>query len=245
MIIIPDVHGRPFWIQAARDLGGKEHFVFLGDYLDPYGYEGITPEMAFDIFQEVLDFKEAWPDKVTLLLGNHDLHYLDSRLEGGRYDSVRGMFIRELILDHADWFRMAFETEAGGKKFLLTHAGVLRGWCLYNRDVLGTEAPDEIAPRLNEMWADETLRRSLLGILAQVPYSRWGRHRYGSPVWNDVEDMNDNCEELPGVYQIFGHSQQEFRPVICDHFACLDVRAPFRLTGEGEIVKLENTDGDL
>lgn len=170
MIIIPDVHGRPFWIQAARDLGGKEHFVFLGDYLDPYGYEGITPEMAFDIFQEVLDFKEAWPDKVTLLLGNHDLHYLDDRLEGGRYDSVRGMFIRELILDHADWFRMAFETEAGGKKFLLTHAG---------------------------------------------------------------------------VYQIFGHSQQEFRPVICDHFACLDVRAPFRLTAEGEIVKLENTDGDL
>ena len=239
MIIIPDIHGRSFWLKPARDFGGKEHFVFLGDYLDPYSYEGITPEQAFDMFQAVLDFKESYPDKVTLLLGNHDLHYIDYHLEGGRYDYLNGMFIRELILDHADWFQMAFETEAGGKKFLMTHAGVLHGWLQANRDALGIADSGEIVPKLNAMWADEWHRRVLLRTLADIPYSRWGHSQYGSPIWNDVDDIDDNLEEVAGYYQIFGHSQQEHKPVIGEHFACLDVREAFRLTDKGEIIKLD------
>ena len=41
LVIIPDVHGRPFWREAVR-LRPEEEFIFLGDYLDPYPDEGIT-----------------------------------------------------------------------------------------------------------------------------------------------------------------------------------------------------------
>ena len=46
LIIIPDVHGRDFWRKAVEDNPGAE-FIFLGDYLDPYGFEEITEEEAF------------------------------------------------------------------------------------------------------------------------------------------------------------------------------------------------------
>lgn len=44
-LIIPDVHGRDFWKDAANRFPGN--IVFLGDYLDPYPLEGISPDEAF------------------------------------------------------------------------------------------------------------------------------------------------------------------------------------------------------
>ena len=38
-LIIPDVHGRDFWKDAANRFPGN--IVFLGDYLDPYPLEEI------------------------------------------------------------------------------------------------------------------------------------------------------------------------------------------------------------
>lgn len=52
--------------------------MFFGDYLDPYSYE------ALDRFSLVLDFKRAYPDKVTLLLGNHVTE--EGEIEDGRSD---------------------------------------------------------------------------------------------------------------------------------------------------------------
>ena len=66
-----------------------------------------------------------------------------------------------------------------------------------------------------------------------------GDKQYGSPVWNDVDEMSKDAAELPGWYQIFGHTQQEFDPIICEHFACLDCRRAFRLTDDGKIEDVE------
>lgn len=58
--------------------------MFFGDYVDLYSYEGITPVEALDRFSLVLDFKRAYPDKVTLLLGNHVTE--EGEIEDGRSD---------------------------------------------------------------------------------------------------------------------------------------------------------------
>ena len=76
MIIIPDVHGRRFWRDAVKG-HEEDKIVFLGDYVDPYEWEGITPGDAFLELKDIIAFKKAHPDNVTLLLGNHDLGYLD------------------------------------------------------------------------------------------------------------------------------------------------------------------------
>ena len=40
-LIIPDVHGRSFWKKAIKKHFDEcDHVVFLGDYIDPYGWEG-------------------------------------------------------------------------------------------------------------------------------------------------------------------------------------------------------------
>jgi hypothetical protein len=58
-------------------------------------------------------------------------------------------------------------------------------------------------------------------------------------VWNDVDEMVKDAAELPGWYQIFGHTQQEFDPIICEHFACLDCRRAFRLSAFGYTRELD------
>jgi predicted phosphodiesterase len=50
LIIIPDVHGRKFWIETVEKYRNNPeyHIVFLGDYLDPYvSYDNVSEEEAF------------------------------------------------------------------------------------------------------------------------------------------------------------------------------------------------------
>ena len=78
-IVIPDVHGRKFWRDVVKG-NEDERIIFLGDYLDPYSEEGITPEDAYNELLDIIAFKKEHPENVTLLLGNHDLGYLDSNI---------------------------------------------------------------------------------------------------------------------------------------------------------------------
>ncbi len=239
MIIIPDVHGRDFWEKPVKENLGKEHIVFLGDYLDPYEYEGIAPWEVFPRFEEIIALKRENPEGVTLLLGNHDLHYIDGRLEGGRYDYIHDARNKKTILDNASLFQMACGAEIGGKKFLFTHAGVMWGWLVLHKELFDLQKPDSIGGALNALWTDVQRRPLLLQALADIPYSRWGRSPYGSPVWSDVEDMSDEFYEIPNIYQIYGHSQQETDPVIGKHFASLDCHRSFRLTEDGNLQVLQ------
>ena len=75
MLIIPDVHGRDFWRSACEDINAYDHVVFLGDYLDPYQQEGIDIDDAEQGLRDIIELKKNNLEKVTLLLGNHDLHY--------------------------------------------------------------------------------------------------------------------------------------------------------------------------
>lgn len=127
MIVIPDVHGRTFWRQAVYEYLGKEHILFLGDYLDPYTYEGITPTDAYKVFHEIIELKKVHPEDITLLLGNHDLHYLNPDMEGGRLDYQRREQIIKDITDNADLFRIAESTAIGGKNSRRSKSGMASG----------------------------------------------------------------------------------------------------------------------
>ena len=238
MIIIPDVHGRKFWRKAVKEYIGDEPILFLGDYLDPYAYEEITPADAFEVFHEIMDIKKSNQEAVTLLLGNHDLHYLNPAMDGGRLDHKRKEQIIQDITCNASIFQVAASATIGSKKYLFTHAGVKGGWLQKHKDELGNPTSGDLADCLNSLWLDIDRRPLLLEMLADVPYSRWGNSLYGSPVWNDVDDIDDTREEVPGYVQVFGHTQQASKPVIGQHFMCLDVRCAFRLSDNGHIQTL-------
>ena len=229
ILIIPDVHGRTFW-KAAMNPDNYEKVVFLGDYADPYEIEGITVSMALDNFKEIIALKQQYPDKVILLLGNHDLHYYSEyyreRAQSSRYSPMAAATLKRLFQDNRQLFQLVWETDLGGSRYLFSHAGINQGWLKRNLEQIGQ--PDE--RHLNRLL----LTNEGIGTLAQVGRIRGGGFQSGSIVWADVDELIAS-DPLPGTYQIFGHTQQYDAPIITKDFACLDCRAAFSLDQRGEI----------
>ena len=232
MIVIPDIHGRSFWRDAVDEYAGKEHIVFLGDYMDPYQDEGISVEDAFYVLQELVGIKKENPDDITLLLGNHDLHYLHKGMAGSRYDYDNADFFRSYFEDNRDYFRIAHEAVIGGKKYLFSHAGILPGWMKEHEFIFYSVKPYNIVSRLDRVWQTPELWHFLFDALSDISYLRGGRSRYGSMVWADVSEHDSKHEEIPGYYQVFGHTLM-YRPIINDYFACLDCQKIFRINEDG------------
>ena len=229
ILIIPDVHGRTFWESALKS-GDYEKIVFLGDYTDPYEMEGITNRDALKNFKSIIAFKQQNPEKVVLLLGNHDLHYYSKyyyELIGGvRYDPASAAVLRHLFTKYDSFFQLAWETDWGGKHYLFSHAGITQSWLKQNMDLIGE--PD--AMHLNGLLHSNKGMEAL----AQVGAMRWGNYPSGSIVWADINELLVS-DSLSGVYQVVGHTMQYDGPIITDHLACLDCRGGFSLNQEGEI----------
>ena len=122
MIVIPDVHGRLFWKEAIAAAKEDEKIIFLGDYLDPYSYEfEEDPLMAqfaetyetrsnhvLNNFKEIIEFKRQNPDRVVLLLGNHDFHYLPigERYSGYKLETTK--LCSHILFDNIYQFRKPY-----------------------------------------------------------------------------------------------------------------------------------------
>ena len=198
--IIPDVHGRRFW-RSAASAAATGPVVFLGDYLDPYGNEGISQDEAFEEFQEILLLKDLYPSNVTLLLGNHDLHYVSHKLEGCRFDWFNAARNKELFLTNLDKFDLALAVD----NILFTHAGVLRGWYEEHYEIPDDIGAGDIATRLNNLFHGGMIRSAFMNSLAEISACRGGMDLFGSPVWADVHEHNPDAPEFDGIFQIFGH----------------------------------------
>jgi len=231
--VIPDIHGRGFWHEAENLIDSSERVIFLGDYLDPYPYEEITERAAFVNFLHILDFKKSNPDKVILILGNHDGHYFFGDINCSRKSYANEELFRSFFLEDRELFDFAHEETVAGKRFLFTHAGIHPG---YLREM-----------RLPEEYSPETVRAMDFSQMLTA-YSRcrsWSsRYDYGSPMWCDLEEWARFPEgEYPeGIVQVFGHTQQEYQPVnLYDKCFCLDVRRCFIIDDGGRVCETDRT----
>ena len=234
IIIIPDVHGRDFWRWAVAQRKEENTIVFLGDYLDPYEYEWIYWSDAYKGLLDIIAMKQENPEKVVLLLGNHDLHYLFPSLRGSRYNEYQAEKIRKTFMDNLDCFQMAAESEIDGQRFLFTHAGVNKAWVEKYADLFGSV--DKVtAETFNSLMFKETFVEAL----GDISSLRWGSDRAGSMVWADVEEFEWSEARLPDVIQVFGHTLQDNGPrVIGNSMYCLDCKRAFVLNSSGEIVRI-------
>ena len=191
IIAIGDVHGKDLWKQVV-ERHKDAHIVFMGDYCDPYkGFAHIT---LLNNLKEIIALKRSDPGRITLLLGNHDLHYFNSiiprgsRFDKGIADELRNLFNREISLFCNAWQY---------RNILFTHAGVSQYWidsglchnimpdaarCLNNPELLG-EHPNSIY---------------------DCGYYRGGNSHFGGIFWADIEELN----KLPkGLIQVAGHNR--------------------------------------
>jgi hypothetical protein len=78
ILAIGDIHGRDSWKDIIND-NVFDKVVFLGDYFD--SREEISGAKQLYNFKEILQFKKYNIDKVVLLVGNHEFHYLKTIYE--------------------------------------------------------------------------------------------------------------------------------------------------------------------
>jgi hypothetical protein len=217
VLIIPDIHGRSFWKEPCESWKGN--IVFLGDYHDPYGHSVGEPDAEESLanLKELSDLvkqrESDHPYSIICLLGNHDCSYYTGRFKC-RYDYSHSEEVLELIkkLNPQISYELWYDTKEGYNKYLFTHAGVTKNWLDYH-----------------QLEDASTLTIDSLDILEEVPFSRGGESYYGSPIWNSLEDFQDE-EHLPEYYQIFGHTWGgRTEPVITNTYAMLDCGKAFVL----------------
>lgn len=224
-IVIPDVHGRKFWRKAVRGNEDKR-IIFLGDYLDPYSFEGVSYDDAFNEFNDILAFKKEHPDNVTLLLGNHDMGYLEPDICEVRQDFGRREYYRNVILENISLFDMVAVEQMGTQPVLFSHAGIRTEWLRHNDWLF--DRKDFRPEILNELLHDDEGREDLFITLADVSYHRGGYQKAGSVIWADANEFIYGGDELPGYAQIFGHTLHKGGPWAIDrHLWCLDCAKSF------------------
>jgi predicted phosphodiesterase len=242
ILIIPDVHGRSFWKDAVEKYMDEcDKVVFLGDYVDPYRDEGVTKKQAMTILDEIIKLKQENPDKVVLLIGNHDAHYcLNGFVKSSRFDSSHQRKIREKFMSHMSFFKLAHEEIVAGKRILFTHAGLMNSWVERNQEII----TDTSADGLNKLLGSPAGTRALCDI---SNYRTWLGDPTGSILWSDIMEKGDVDDEgkvfsnedsaAKGYdFQIFGHTLVK-KEIITDAWACLDCMKAFILNDDGVIIE--------
>ena len=252
-LIIPDVHGRTFWKESVYDYlenHPEVKIIFLGDYLDPYQYEGIYPEDAIPVFEEIISLKKQYPDRIILLIGNHDLHYVQNHRRGCRMDYMNKDKIVGLFDDNKDLFTCCLCDVIGGKNVIFSHAGFTKSWLnwhinIFHEDWYDKYTDEEIYENIDFEFIkginwDETIRTS--GIFGDVSSYRGGGDQFSSFLWTDLEEMITSGDFINAI-QIFGHSQQESDPVnYKDFLYCLDCRQSFIIGDDAKVRYLDGSE---
>ena len=198
ILIVPDVHGREFWYPAL-DYPGE--VIFLGDYVDPYPAENISEKQATDRFLKILEFKKQNPDRVTLLIGNHEHHYLSRDFAAGRkMEGEEGKLMASIMTSDDTKHLFQLCTQRG--KYLFIHAGITKDW--YDRHIeVFAELGNTLEEQLNVLiYSPRTF------VFYEASLARGGLDDTGSPLWADVSEYETEKEPFdPDIIQIIGHSQ--------------------------------------
>lgn len=222
-IIIGDIHGRPIWKQIT-DKHPKDEIIFVGDYFD--SKDGVPTHEQIQNFKKILALKNENPERVTLLVGNHDYHYLPFADETyGGYQKFTAWDVREVLYPVYTEKQLQVCLQRG--KFLISHAGFTKTWCQKNKIRL-----TEPVKHVNDLFytKPEAFRFTMGKKREQT-----GDEPEQGPLW--VRPHSLNKDGLKGFTQIVGHTQQP--SIILDsRIICVDVLGftpkYLEINGEGE-----------
>lgn len=219
ILIVPDVHGRKFWHKAEELINEVDKIIFLGDYLDPYFWEGVTFETAMLEFKNILTFKQKNPEKVILLTGNHDVHYIILEfMNCSRLNLDERVKIHELFQSNIDKFNLIYQHD----NYLFSHSGIYQEWI------------DKYNITLEELFDLKTFFQNRWKTLEDVGMYRGGWDKVGSCIWADIRERIQH-NVIPNFIQIVGHTLSD-KPSCFENITCLDCRRCFILNTEtGEI----------
>jgi hypothetical protein len=203
--------------------------------------EGIEYEWQDTLsnFNEIVELKRQNPDKVVLLLGNHDMHYRNSQFckyaKSTRYDGIHSHKLNELFNgDNYKLFQLCYCVENNGRRIIFTHAGITKFWA----EMCGVTYDDNIQDAINNL--EESAEG--IGKLAVIGRERtWLGEKTGSPIWCDLREFVSDETIDANAFQIFGHSR--LKTGVCastKEFACIDSRTAFILSDKNKLKKVKD-----
>jgi hypothetical protein len=194
IIAIGDTHGRKLWWDIVSREADADLFLFIGDYFDTK--EGIAPIRQMENFTDLLEFRNEHPEKVVLLTGNHDYHYLPCcKQSGSGKEYAFEDAIRELV--EPAWKSGVLQMAWQHEDYLFTHAGLTTTWC-EDHNVMAR-------------WACKDLNRMFLHLPESFNFTKGPNQSVSGddvtqgPLW--VRPKSLIADALPGYTHVVGHTQ--------------------------------------
>ena len=237
ILSIGDVHGDSNWktilfgavslydewkasgvVKEKYPIDDYDLIIFTGDYVDTRN-EDITEHMILDNLNDVIFLKKAMHDKVILLWGNHDIHYINPIMRCSGYNPLMQEALGKVFTDNRRLFNVAHQVG----NHLWTHAGLTSGW-MYKHIPMFEDAKHRNHAAVKDMVNDPARLAEMLNVLhlnhdlsiLKISASRGGDSAVPGPLWSDISEM----EMMPaqGYHQIVGHSPVEmvYTKTFCD-----------------------------
>lgn len=191
ILCLGDTHGNPLW----KEIINKETFdkvVFIGDYFDSFDFTG---EQQLSNYLDIIEYKKNNLDKVILLIGNHDYHYLDVDEQYSGFQQDFANQFNYVLKENLHLHQMCYKYE----NFIFTHAGVSNTWLKnngYNNE--------EINEFINDLFKHKPLS---FKFTPGRNYSNTGDDVTQSPIWIRPKSLNQ--DKLENYYHIIGHTYQK------------------------------------
>lgn len=193
IVVIGDIHGRAIWQKIVNDNPDADKIIFLGDYFDSHEKKYHPTRQLYN-FNAILKLQEDFGDeKVILLLGNHDYHYLNSgREKYSGFNQTTYFNVHQPLYDaYMSGKIKILHIEDG---FLFSHAGVTEYWL---NEISGVN-------NLIECNDPETFDYRNLDWNAYKGYDAYGDTISNSPIW--VRPYSLSINRLEGYKHIVGHT---------------------------------------
>lgn len=204
LIALGDTHGRSKWKEIVERENDADKIIFIGDYFDAKD-GGYSANRQIENFKDIVELKRNNPDKVILLIGNHDFHYLNGVNE--EYSSYQFGYAKDInavlqpVVDEG-LLQMCYKQDNN----LFSHAGLTKTWCKN----CGIDI-NNLQESVNDLFkSDITKFKFTMG----DNFSYGGNDITQPPIWvrpqSLVKDMVD------GIVCIVGHTQVKEVTVLND-----------------------------
>jgi hypothetical protein len=185
-----------------------DKIIFVGDYVDSYDLGDI--EIKKNLL-DIIAFKKMLPDKVVLLIGNHDVQYFEKAHFCSGFRHTMLWDLSTIFNNNIEHFQMAYLAYGEDKtKILWTHAGVTNGWFKTVKESLVGHRFELFFKDIENMPVDDVLNTMWQLRMAELFHSdsdSGGYEEFASPLWVRPRRLVSDAQE--GYNQIVGHTFQE------------------------------------
>jgi len=196
IIAIGDIHGRDSWKAIMNQNEDADKFIFTADYFDTH--EKVSAQQQLSNFKDIIATKKQYPQRVILLIGNHDYHYLPSVSEHySGYQPLHAFDFQEALKKAIKLGLMKMCHTEGNVLFV--HAGIKKTW--YGNNFVSETFT---ARNVNDLFK---YKPNAFGFTAGRKHDPYGDEICQSPVWVRPDSLRR--DKIDGYKKVVGHTTQK------------------------------------